>query len=82
MKDFLLLDSLRDTKAADVAPDLAIEALRRALGTDRTHSAVGAWAAHRTRRRTEYEKPTFGAMSLRELAVCLGTSINVSGQHN
>lgn len=33
--DFLLLDSLRDTKAANVARDLAIEALRRALGTDK-----------------------------------------------
>lgn len=29
--DFLLLDSLRDTKAANVARDLAIDALRRAL---------------------------------------------------
>ena len=31
--DFLLLDSLRDTKAANVARELAIGALRRALGT-------------------------------------------------
>ena len=32
--DFLLLDSLRDTHAANVARGLAIEALRRALGTE------------------------------------------------
>lgn len=32
--DFLLLDSLRNTNAADVARDLAIDALRRAVGTD------------------------------------------------
>ena len=31
--DFLLLDSLRNTKAATVARELAIDALRRALGT-------------------------------------------------
>jgi acetyl esterase len=31
--DFLLLDSLRDTKGANVARGLAVEALRRALGT-------------------------------------------------
>ncbi|RKQ34917.1 alpha/beta hydrolase [Kocuria tytonis] len=32
--DFLLLDSLRDTRAANVARGLAVEALRKALGTE------------------------------------------------
>ena len=38
--DFLLLDSLRDTRAANVARELAVDALRRALAYDAQGSSA------------------------------------------